>query len=244
MSRRAATLLAGLGAAATCALAPSVAPAATVELMVVGKERTLRGPAEVRLRARSVAAGGRRCATGTATPLSVLAGAGLPFALRDYGSCGPSPRDAGSLFVTRVGPDRNRGRDGWAYKVGRKAGTTGAADPSGPFGTGRRLRDGQRVLWFWCVLGAGDGCQRTLEVSPERSSTAAGQPLRVTVRGYDDAGRGVAIAGADVRLGGARGVTGADGVATVPAPAAAGRATLSATAAGAVRAFPREVIVR
>ena len=244
MSRRAATLLAGLGAAAVAACCPAAAQAATVELMVVGKERILRAPAAVRLTARTVSVAGRRCAAGTATPLSALAGARLPFAVRDYGSCGRAARDAGSLFVTRVGRERNRGRDGWAYKVGRKAGTTGAADPAGSFGTGRRLRDGDRVLWFWCELGSGDGCQRTLEVSPERTSTPAGQPLRVTVRGYDDAGRGVPVAGATVRLAGARAVSGADGVATVTAPATAGRAALTATADDAVRAFPRTVAVR
>ena len=133
--------------------------------MVVGKGRTLLEPATVAARATTLRVAGRRCAVGAATPLAVLAAAdragGPSFALRDYGSCSRAARDAGGLFVTRVGPDRNRGRDGWVYKVGRRAGTTPAADPSGPFGTGRRIAAGARVVWFWCVLRTG-GCQRTL----------------------------------------------------------------------------------
>ena len=73
-----------------------------------------------------------------------------------------SPR-LGRAVRRSIRRDRNRGRRGWAYKVGNKAGTTGAADPSGPFGTGRRLRKTQRVLWFYCVLRS-RGCQRTLSI--------------------------------------------------------------------------------
>jgi hypothetical protein len=98
------------------------------------------------------------------------------------------------------------------------------------------------VLWFWCRA-AGD-CQRTLEAVPERRSVAAGQPLRVTVRGYDDAGRGVPVAGATVRLGSARAVSGPGGAATVVAPARRGSARLSATMEGMVRSFTEAVAVR
>jgi hypothetical protein len=66
----------------------------------------------------------------------------------------------------------------------------------------------------------------------------------VTVRGYDEAGKGVAVAGATVRLGGATAVTGADGVATVVAPTAVGRYALEASKPGLVPAFPRAVEVR
>ena len=76
------------------------------------------------------------------------------------------------------------------------------------------------MLWFWCVKNPADECQRTLGRRPARSGIAPGRPLAVTVRGYDEAGRGVRVAGATVRLGGASAVTGADGVATVAAPAA------------------------
>jgi hypothetical protein len=223
--------------------APAGASAASVELMVMGKTRVLREAAPVKLKARSVRVHGRRCAVGRATPLSVLAGTRLRLRLQDYGSCGRSPADAGALYVTQVGRDRRSGARGWVYKVGNRAGTTGAADPSGPFGTGRRLRAGQRLLWFWCVQDRGQQCQRTLEARPERFTVAPGAPLRVTVRGYDDNGRGVPVAGAIVRLGGAEAVTGADGVAVVTAPARAGAARLTAERDGMVRAFPRRVVV-
>jgi len=67
--------------------------------------------------------------------------------------------------------------------------------------------------------------------------------VRVTVRGYDDQGRGVAVAGAGVRLGTSTAVTGADGVATLTAPAAVGEHALRAEAPGTVRSFPTKVIV-
>jgi hypothetical protein len=235
---RALLLAAGLALAL-----PSTAGAASVQLMVVGKSRVLRDAAPVKLRSRSVRVHGRRCAVGRATPLSVLAGTRLRLRLQDYGSCGRSPADAGALYVTQVGPDRRGGAKGWVYKVGNRAGTTGAADPSGPFGTGRRLRAGQRLLWFWCAQDRGQQCQRTLDARPERSTVAPGAPLRVTVRGYDDNGRGVPVAGALVRLGGAEAVTDADGVAVVTAPARAGAARLTAERDGMVRAFPRRVVV-
>jgi hypothetical protein len=84
--------------------------------------------------------------------------------LRDYGNCGRTARDSGSLFVTQVGPDRHSGQNGWVYKVDGRSASSGAADPAGPFGDGRRLRGGQRAVWFWCVMGA-RGCQRSLAVA-------------------------------------------------------------------------------
>jgi hypothetical protein len=236
--RRAVVLLlasAAVAAAATAEARPKV------EVMVVGKSAVLAGPERVALKARSVRVGGRRCAVGRATPLSVLAGTGVPFSVRDYGACSRRPRDAGSLYVRRIGPDRERGRDGWVYKVGRRSGSAGAADPAGSFGTGRKLRAGQRVLWFWCVKDPQDQCQRTLEAASART-VAPGAPLAVTVRGYDEAGRGVRVAGATVTLGGATAVTGADGVATVIAPAA-GRYRLRAEKPGMVISFAERVVV-
>jgi hypothetical protein len=238
---RPAALLAALAVVALAA--PAGASAASVQVMVVGKQRVLREAAPVKLRARSVRVGGRRCAVGRATPLSVLAGTRLALRLKDYGSCSRSPADAGSLYVTQVGPDRRGGPRGWVYKVGHRAGSTGAADPSGSFGTGRRLRGGERVLWFWCVQDRVKGCQRTLEAQPERSTVAPGAPLRVTVRGYDDDGRGVPVAGALVRMGGAQALTGADGVAIVTAPAGSGAVALTAEHDGMVRSFVRRVVL-
>jgi hypothetical protein len=222
--------------------APAGASAASVELMVVGKTRVLREAAPVKLKPRSVRVRGRRCAVGKATPLSALAGTRLALRLRDYGNCGRSPADAGSLYVRKVGPDRAAGSRGWVYKLGHRAGTTGAADPSGAFGTGKRLRGG-RLLWFWCVQNRSNGCQRTLEARPERATVAPGAPLRVSVRGYDDNGHGVPVTGALVRLGAAQALTGADGVATVVAPAAPGILRATAEHAGMVRSFPERVVV-
>jgi hypothetical protein len=227
-------------AAALAVAAPAAAPAATVTTMVVGKERVLRSAAEVRLAQRRVKVGGRRCTVARGTPLAVLASLRLPLRLRDYGACGRRAGDAGGLFVTRVGSERNRGRDGWVYKVGRRVGTGGAGDASGPFGTGRRLRDGDRLLWFFCDTQASGGCQRTLEAVPDRTAAAPGESVRVTVRGFDDAGRGVLVAGATVRLGAASAVTGVDGVATLRV-GGGGRLGLVATAPGMVRSFPGEV---
>jgi hypothetical protein len=231
--------------AAVAALAvPAAAHArATVDVMVVGKSRLLAGPKRVGLKARTVAVGGKRCAAGRATPLSALLGTGVrPIRVRDYGSCGRRLRDSGSLYVSRVGPDRARGRNGWTYKVGHRAGTTGAADPSGPCGDGRRLGHGQRVLWFWCALGARGSCQRTLEATPARAP--GGGAMRVTVRGFDDAGRGVRVAGATVRLlgTGRTATTGPDGVATLRATP--GRHRVVASKRGLVRSFPAAVRVR
>jgi hypothetical protein len=237
MRRAAVLLLAGAALAAPAAAEGR----AKVEVMVVGKSDVLAGPERVALKARTARVGGKRCSIGRATPLSVLAGTGVSFSLRDYGSCSRRPRDAGSLYVRRIGPDRERGRDGWVYKVGRRSGSAGAADPAGSFGTGRRLRAGQRVLWFWCVKDAADACQPTLETSSART-VAPGAPLAVTVRGYDEAGKGVAVEGATVRLGDATAVTGADGVAMVTAPAA-GTYRLRAEKPGTVVSFPVRVRV-
>jgi hypothetical protein len=129
------------------------------------------------------------------------------------------------------------------YKVGRRVGTTSAGDASGPFGTGRRLASGDRLLWFWCRQGRGYGCQRTLELAPAAARVAPGGTLVVRVRGYDDFARGVAVAGATTVLGPASATTGADGRATLPAPQAPGRYRLTAQRSGMVPPFPLEVTV-
>jgi hypothetical protein len=213
-----------------------------VHVMVVGKSAVLAGPERVALKERTAPVAGKRCSIGRATPLSVLAGTGVSFSLKDYGACSHRARDAGSLYVRKIGPDRERGRDGWVYKVGGRAGSAGAADPAGPFGTGRLLRAGRRVLWFWCVKDAADSCQRTLAVTPAAKRLEPGTPLSVTVRGYDDNGDAVRVAGAMVRLGPSAALTGADGVAKVTAPAA-GSYRLRAEKPGMVVSFPVRVAV-
>lgn len=243
--RRAGLILAVVaGALLGTPAAPAAAAASTVDVLVAGQTRTLEPGAEVRLRDRRVRVGGRRCTVGARTPLAALLGTGLRVSLKDFGSCGRSARDAGGLFVRQVGPDRNRGDSGWFYKVGRRAGTASAGDASGAFGDGRRLRPGQRVTWFWCDASATGECQRTLEVVPATPAVAPGGALRVTVRGYDNQGRGAPVGGATVRLGEAAATTAADGTATLTAPAGPGRLELTAERAGMVRAFPRDVAVR
>jgi hypothetical protein len=225
-------------AAGVLAGTPAAASAASVEVMVVGKARTLQTPVEVRFKQQRVRVGGRTCTVAGATPLAALLGTRPKITLRDYGRCGRSVRDAGALFVTRVGPDSNRGQDGWVYKVGRRAGSIGAGDPAG------RLRAGGRVVWFYCVHAGSGSCQRTLEVEPLASTVAPGGALRVRVRGFDDNGRGEPAAGAAVHLGDAVATAGSDGVATLTAPAgASGSLPLSADASGAVASFPRRVTV-
>ena len=222
-------------ALAAAAAAPAPASAAEVELMVVGKQRVLREATDVRLKERGVKVGRRSCRVAARTSLAVLAAARLKLGLRDYGRCGTRPRDAVGLYVTKIAGERERGRGGWVYKVGRRAPPAGAADLSG-----RRLRQGDRVTWFWCEQDNTGGCQRTLEAQPDRTAAAPGETLRVRVRGYDDQGRGVDVEGATVRLGSATAVTGPDGVALLTV---IDDGRLEAFKDGLVRAFPREVAV-
>lgn len=148
---------------------------------------------------------GRRCVAGDGTALAALV-RGKPgrLRLRDFGACSARPLDSAGLLVTGIRADRNRGQRGWVYKVGHRAATAGAADMGGPFGRGR-LRAGQRVTWFYCLRAA--DCQRTLELS----ATAMRDGVAAEVRGYDDAGDGVPIAGATVTASGVTGVTDAEG---------------------------------
>lgn len=237
-------------AAGTLALA-GPAPAAAgprVETMIVGRDgRVSFGPRAVTASEATVTAGRRRCRVASGTPLAALAAArrarGPSFAVADLaGSCSARrARDSAGLFVRRVGRDRNRGQSGWVYKVGNRAGISGAADPSGPFGSGR-LRRGARVLWFWCR--AALACERSLVVSPAALRVAPGAPLPVIVRAYDDLGRGRALAGASVTLGGARTTSGVGGRILLRAPASPGRYRLAASARGTIPAFGETIEVR
>lgn len=235
--------LAGVAAVLLAAPAPVAAAAPAVETMVVGRTTVLAPVAQARAAAAKVRVGGRSCRVAAGTPLAALAAvrrAGGPaFSLRDYGRCSRRARDAASLFVTRIGRDANRGQDGWVYKVGTKVGSGGAADVAGPFGTRRLLRTGDRLLWFWCVAGSG-GCQRTLAVSAPRTVAPTGS-LVVRVRGFDDRGRGVAVAGATVTAGDRTATTGADGAAVLPGPWS-GAVAVEASKRGLVPSFPEEVL--
>ena len=221
------TAVAGLAA-----LAPPAAAAARIHQLVVFRDGHAR-VSHPAMAATSVKVGRKRCAVPGATPLAALVRSGIgPLSLRDYGSCSQRAADAGSLFVAAIGPDRNKGSDGWVYKSGNVLGTAGAADPAGPLGRGR-LRAGARVTWFWCHVTARDnGCPHTLAASV----TPGTGSLTVRVRQYDDRGKGAAAVGATVRAGSATAMTGSDGVARLDLPA--GRYSVVASQPGRIRSFP------
>jgi hypothetical protein len=235
----AAALAAGGTADGRAGIRGRAAPA--VLSMIVGSHGEVLAPARVvTAGAGSVRVAGRSCAVAAGTPLAVLVArrhAGGPaFTLRDYGRCGASPASSAALFVNSLAGQVNRGQDGWVYKVGGLIGSTGAADPSGPQGDGRRLRSGARVVWFWCHSAAG-GCQRTLELNAP-ATVARGGAVSVRVLGRDNEGRAVPVAGAIVRLGSGFASTAADGRAMLVAPTGAGRFQLTAERAGLVPSFP------
>jgi hypothetical protein len=216
--------------------------------MVVGVGGAVLVPAEgVYASEVALRVGARSCTVAGGTPLAVLdairRAGGSGFALRDYGHCGSSAASSAQLFVLSINGETNSGQSGWEYKVGGAAGGTGAADPSGPQGNGRRLSPAARVLWFWCVASA-RGCQRTLEVSASTTTVARGGSVSVAVTGYDNEGRGVPVAGAQVQLGSKLATTGSHGRATVTAPGTPGRYALSASRRGLVPAFPGTIVVR
>jgi hypothetical protein len=213
------------------ALAPPVAAAARVHQLVVFRDGHAR-TARPTIAQTTVKVGKRRCAVPAATPLAALVRSGVgPMSIKDYGSCSKRASDAASLFVAGIGGDRNKGSDGWVYKVGNVLGTAGAADPSGPLGRGR-LKGGAHVTWFWCHVTARDnGCPPTLVAS---TSTGTGT-LSVRVRSYDDRGKGAAATGATVHIGTTTATTGRDGVATLQLPA--GRYSVWASQPTRIRSF-------
>jgi hypothetical protein len=250
----------GRGAAAACGLAVALAAlvpgpasgraraaATTVRVMVVGAGNVvLSPPRAVSSAAVRVRAGGRTCGVAQGTPLAALAqlhlAGGPAFAIRDYGRCTASTGASGQLFVYSLDGETNHGQNGWEYKVNNLAGTAGAGDATGPQGNGRLLAPGAQVLWFWCQAFAG-GCQRNLVLSAA-GSVARGGSLRVRVTGEDNYGRGTAMSGARVTLGGATATTGGSGVVTLRAPSRPGTYSLSASRSGSVPAFPQPVGVR
>jgi hypothetical protein len=220
----------------------------SVQSMIVGSTgAVLWGARTVTAGATNVHVGGKSCAVAAGTPLATLAAvrhAGGPgFAVRDYGHCGSASRNSAQLFVYSIGGQTNSAQNGWEYKVDEVSGTTGAADPSGPRGDGRRLRSGARVLWFWCHA-SGGGCQRTLAVAPAASTATAGGSLKVRVLGYDNEGRGTPIAGAIVTLGSDFASTDSGGRATLIAPTERGRYSVAASRHGLVSSFPETIVVR
>ena len=223
--------------------APAGAAAPVVTQMVVFEDGSAKF-GKVRASATRVKVGRKRCAVAAGTPLAALVrGRVGTLRVADFGDCGRSSRDSGGLYVRGIRGDVITGPEdpeGWVYKVGNKAAPAGAADPSGPFGRGK-LRSRQRVTWFWCKGEPGvEGCQRTLDL---KANAGDGGNVTLSVRGYDNSGRGIAIANASITSGGTVvATTDASGTATATLPA--GEHTLVAGADGLVRSHPVEVTVR
>jgi hypothetical protein len=185
--------------------------------------------ATVRATAAKVKVGGRRLTAPRATPLAALVRS-RPGAigLRSF---------SGQLYVRSIGSDRARGQSGWLYKVGNKLASAGAADPSGPFGSGR-LRAGQKVTWYYASLQGQNG-PRTLTLAV----TAGTGSAIATVRSYDDEGRGRPEPGVTVQPVGSAGVT-TSAAGTAVVPVAAGRRSFTATKPGLIRSFPVRATIR
>jgi hypothetical protein len=232
-----------VGAAAGCAvaaLAPApvaqAAPPRIAQLVVFKNGAAVQ--TNVTAAKTTAKVGGKRCAVGAGTALAALLRSGIgSLQLKDYGGCSNRPADAAGLYVSRIRKDRAQGVHGWVYKVGNKTASAGAADPTGPFGSGR-LKTGVRVTWFYCHMKA-NGCQRTLAVKPE---ALGGGQVRVTVRAYDDRGKARAGAGATVHVGAVTATADSNGVATLTAPP--GTTQVHAEANGSVRSFTEQTVVR
>ncbi len=233
--------LALLGLAAAL-LIPAGAPAASApkvdQLVVFPSGKTKQK--HVSTEKTSVTVSGRSCAVPRGTAIAGLVRSKVAkLGLKDFGSCSNRTADASGIFVRAIGSDVNKGEQGWVYKVGRRAGTAGGADPSGPFGRGP-LKNASRVTWFYCVKAT--DCQDTLEAAIDVTGQVGGRPaLRVVVRGYDDNGKGSRVAGATVHIDSVTAVTGADGSVTVPL--APGIYDVYAEKGGLVRSFPESVKV-
>jgi hypothetical protein len=230
-----------LAAAAVAALVAAAPPAGAASYPKVGQLVVFRDGTSlqktVSTKAATVRVSGRDCTTGSRVPLAALVRIKPPkLRLRDYGSCSNRARDAAGLFVRGMGPDVNKGVDGWVYKVGQKVAPAGAADPSGPFGRGL-LKDGQRVTWFYCNH-VGQSCQRTLVARPK--VTGPGQ-VTVTVRAYDDRGKSVPAAGALVDTRTTAATTDENGVAVLTLPP--GNYPVIARRDGDIRSFEERIDV-
>lgn len=207
------------------AVAVLAAASPTVDAQVVDRAGRVVGPRTVAIPALRVRADGQSCRIGAGLPVGVLRALKVPF--RAEGSCS-------SLYVFEAQRQRERGAGGWVYKVGRKLPGASASAPS------TRLRSGQQVTWFWCVKAG--ACQRTLATR----STVSGTTLRTVVTAYDDRGRGVPAAGAQVAVQEGDAIvsstTGSDGTAT--ATVAPGRRyAVRATRRGLIPSFPEAIPV-
>jgi hypothetical protein len=210
----------------SAAVPTAAAAAPRVQMMVVGRTKTLVAARAITLKRTTVKIGHRRCAVPAGTALAGLVATHVAVRVTDVAGCDPA-----SMFVRQIGPDANRGLGGWEYKIGTRDPSAGAGDPAG------RVRAGQQVLWYWCVR-AGD-CQRTLSLSIRFLGKI--RIARVHVRGYDDTGHARAIAGATVHFGALTFTTNPRGIANVPMTP--GRYTVYADKPGLVQSFPTKVAI-
>lgn len=181
---------------------------------------------------------GKSCAVGTGTALAALVRSRVDRApgLRDFGSCSRRARDAGGLYVLRLGTDAGAGQHGWVYKVGSRLATAGAGDPAGPFGRGP-LRRGARVTWFYCRH-TRRGCQGTLALRVRRAPDGA---IEARVRAHDDRGRARAVP--DALISGSAPLARTDARGRARIELASGSHRLHAEAEGLVRSFSEAVVV-
>jgi hypothetical protein len=225
--------------AVAVAVTPAAAAAAPkIDQLVVFKNGGATQKSVVAART-SVKVGKRSCAVGAGTPLAALVRSKPgTLKLKDYGACSSKPADAAGLYVSRIRKDAARGVSGWVYKVGNRVAPAGAGDPTGPFGNGR-LKSKARVTWFYCHMKA-NGCQRTLAIT--KVETAGGGQVRVSVRAFDDRGKGRPAAGATVHVGTSTAKADSKGVATLAATP--GKATAYAASKGVVRSFREQIEVK
>lgn len=192
----------------------------------------------VRAERTTATVGKRTCGIAAATALAALVRSKPgPIGFHDYGDCTRRPADSAGLFVKAIRGERNRAQDGWVYKVGRKLATAGAADPAGPFGSGR-LRAGNNVVWFYCRQFSTGSCQRSLELE----TGFDGGRVTVTVRGYDDSGDAIEVVGATVRAGSQKATTDGSGQATLTLKR--GRHDVYASKKGTIRSFAKRVTIK
>ena len=212
--RRLATAALGIGAS----LLGAAEASAKVEMMVVGRTHTVLAPRAVGLAAATVRIGRRNCRVPARTALAGLLASRVRVTVTDVAGCDPA-----SMFVRSVGGQHNHGLGGWEYKIGYRAPSAGAADPSA------RIRPGQQLLWYWCERAG--ACQRSLALSVSYRHKAP----HIQVLGFDDAGHGRPAARATVHFGSVTALTDARGFVAVPA--VPGRYKVYATKPGAVRSF-------
>src|SRR5207249_3083235 len=103
---------------------------------------------------------------------------------------------------------------------------------------GGGLRAGDRVLWLYCRFDVtAHSCQRSLQLAVSSPHLSLPATLGVTVRSFDDAGRGRPVAGATVTLGPLSAPTDRFGKAELRPPRA-GRYLVQASTVGTIPAFP------